>query len=106
MPTMNEWERKHNWKWKLALSVATFLFFLSFHVFNTDMHDFVRIAPGAAKAIGAFLFFASIGSLWVGEVFSNLGTKAGVLFNICWIALLLLACGVSTGFNMDYFNLR
>lgn len=106
MPTMNEWEKKNNWKWKLVLSLATFGFFLAFHVIDTDMHDFTRIAPGAAKVVGVILFFASIGSLWVGEVFSNLGTKAGVLFNICWIVLLLLACGTSTGFNTDYFTLR
>ena len=105
MPTMNETEKKQNWKYKLAMSVATFLVFLCVFVFDTDLKAFSGRAGFVANAFGFVFFAAAIFAVWSDEFFHSLSEKSGWTYGVGWAGGTLLGIVVSCGFNFDYFGL-
>lgn len=103
--SMGDWEKKNNWKWKLAMSVATLLVMLCFHAFDTDMRAMTQRAGSVARTLGLLFFFAGIAAVWLDEFFVSLGEKTGWTHGAGWGGGTLLGCLVSTGFNFDYFGL-
>ena len=105
MPTMNQWEKKQNWKWKLVMSAATLFAFLCCYVLDTDLKAFVDRAGSVANGFGIFFFIVAIGGVWIDEFFHSLGEKTGWTYGVAWVGGTLFGILTSAGFNFDYFGL-
>ena len=91
---------KANKTFLIVAFVVTALVFMSWFVFDTDQHDFVRRASAAANICGAIMIWGSWAVLLLGVWFEWAA-------NAKWAWLLLLVGGLftSTGFNLDYFGI-